>query len=143
MELLVNGGAANPVDLRGTTRRNIIEPRALRRVGGSSVYTVAGLDFSTSRRTLAAEQRLVTTAGYLVMPRMQKVELGDSTPDLLVAKAWRRSDQARARRDWRAGCMSARALVAPREHTWAHGKGSASPATETHAVPLARRSIQG
>src|SRR4029453_10364211 len=42
---------------------NITEPRALRRVDGSSVYTVAGSDLFTSRRILAAEQRLVTTAG--------------------------------------------------------------------------------
>ena len=52
----------------------------MRRVGGSSVYTVAGSYLSTSRRIWAAEQRLVTTAGYLVMPRMQKVELRGLEP---------------------------------------------------------------
>jgi ATP-dependent exoDNAse (exonuclease V) alpha subunit len=35
----------------------------LRRVDGSSVYTVAGSELFTSARILAAEQRLVTTAG--------------------------------------------------------------------------------
>jgi hypothetical protein len=41
----------------------IEEPQALRRTDGSSVYTVAGADLYTSQRILAAEQRLVTTAG--------------------------------------------------------------------------------
>jgi AAA domain len=41
----------------------IEEPEALRRVDGSSVYTVAGADLYTSRRILDAEQRLVATAG--------------------------------------------------------------------------------
>jgi conjugative relaxase-like TrwC/TraI family protein len=42
---------------------NIEEPNALRRVDGSSVYTVAGADLYTSQRILDAEQRLVVTAG--------------------------------------------------------------------------------
>jgi conjugative relaxase-like TrwC/TraI family protein len=41
----------------------IEEPEALRRVDGSSVYTVAGANLYTSRRILDAEQRLVATAG--------------------------------------------------------------------------------
>ena len=41
----------------------ISEPAALRRVDGSSVYTVAGSELFTSARILAAEQRLVATAG--------------------------------------------------------------------------------
>ena len=41
----------------------IEEPEALRRVDGSSVYTVAGADLYTSQRILDAEQRLVATAG--------------------------------------------------------------------------------
>ena len=36
----------------------IEEPEALRRVDGSSVYTVAGADLYTSQRILDAEQRL-------------------------------------------------------------------------------------
>jgi hypothetical protein len=44
-------------------RDGIDEPRALRRVDGSSVYTVAGADLYTSQRILDAEQRLVATAG--------------------------------------------------------------------------------
>ena len=42
---------------------NVEEPEVLRRVDGSSVYTVAGGDLYTSQRILDAEQRLVTTAG--------------------------------------------------------------------------------
>ena len=41
----------------------IEEPDALRRVDGSSVYTIAGADLYTSQRILAAEQRLLTVAG--------------------------------------------------------------------------------
>jgi conjugative relaxase-like TrwC/TraI family protein len=41
----------------------ISEPAVLRRVDGSSVYTVAGSDLFTSARILAAEQRLVGAAG--------------------------------------------------------------------------------
>jgi hypothetical protein len=44
---------------------NIDEPQALRRVDGSSVYTVAGADLYTSQRILDAEQRLLTAAGRL------------------------------------------------------------------------------
>jgi conjugative relaxase-like TrwC/TraI family protein len=41
----------------------IDEPGALRRVDGSSVYTIAGADLYTSQRILDAEQRLLTAAG--------------------------------------------------------------------------------
>jgi conjugative relaxase-like TrwC/TraI family protein len=41
----------------------IEEPEVLRRVDGSSVYTVAGADLYTSQRILDAEARLVTAAG--------------------------------------------------------------------------------
>jgi AAA domain/TrwC relaxase len=41
----------------------IDEPEGLRRVDGSSVYTIAGADLYTSQRILDAEQRLVTVAG--------------------------------------------------------------------------------
>jgi hypothetical protein len=41
----------------------IEEPGALRRVDGSSVYTVAGADLYTSQHILDAEQRLLATAG--------------------------------------------------------------------------------
>jgi conjugative relaxase-like TrwC/TraI family protein len=44
---------------------NIEEPDALRRVDGSSVYTVAGADLYTSQRILDAEKRLLTAAGRL------------------------------------------------------------------------------
>ena len=42
---------------------DIEEPEVLRRVDGSSVYTVAGADLYTSQRILDAEQRLVAAAG--------------------------------------------------------------------------------
>jgi conjugative relaxase-like TrwC/TraI family protein len=42
---------------------NISEPAVLRRIDGSSVYTVAGSELFTSARILAAEQRLVAAAG--------------------------------------------------------------------------------
>jgi conjugative relaxase-like TrwC/TraI family protein len=43
---------------------NITEPEILRRADGSSVYTVAGSELFTSTRILAAEQRLVASAGH-------------------------------------------------------------------------------
>ena len=45
------------------TEDGITEPDTLRRADGSSVYTVAGSELFTSARILAAEQRLVATAG--------------------------------------------------------------------------------
>jgi conjugative relaxase-like TrwC/TraI family protein len=42
---------------------NVQEPEVLRRVDGSSVYTVAGADMYTSQRILDAERRLFTAAG--------------------------------------------------------------------------------
>ena len=42
---------------------NVAEPEVLRRVDGSSVYTVAGADLYTSTRILDAEARLVAAAG--------------------------------------------------------------------------------
>ena len=63
VELLVNEVLRNRSISLAPPDENITEPRALRRVDGSSVYTVAGSDLFTSRRILAAEQRLVTTAG--------------------------------------------------------------------------------
>jgi hypothetical protein len=47
-------------------RDGIEEPDLLRRVDGSSVYTIAGADLYTSQRILDAEQRLLTAAGRLV-----------------------------------------------------------------------------
>src|SRR5215218_2778328 len=41
----------------------VAEPEALRRLDGSSVYSIAGADLCTSQRILDAEQRLVTVAG--------------------------------------------------------------------------------
>src|SRR5215207_6796869 len=44
-------------------RDGIEEPEVLRRLDGSSVYTVAGADLYTSQRILDAEARLVAAAG--------------------------------------------------------------------------------
>jgi conjugative relaxase-like TrwC/TraI family protein len=44
-------------------RNGIEEPEVLRRVDGSSVYTIAGAALYTSQRILDAEQRLLTAAG--------------------------------------------------------------------------------
>jgi ATP-dependent exoDNAse (exonuclease V) alpha subunit len=44
-------------------RDGIEEPEVLRRVDGSSVYTIAGAALYTSQRILDAEQRLLTAAG--------------------------------------------------------------------------------
>jgi conjugative relaxase-like TrwC/TraI family protein len=61
----------------------ISEPKALRRADGSSVYTVAGSELFTSTRILAAEQRLVTTAGRsdgrVLDARMVELALLEST----------------------------------------------------------------
>jgi conjugative relaxase-like TrwC/TraI family protein len=45
-----------------TAPDDLEEPEVLRRVDGSSVYTVAGADLYTSQRILDAEQRLLTAA---------------------------------------------------------------------------------
>ena len=42
---------------------NVAEPEVLRRVDGSSVYTLAGADLYTSQRILDAEARLLAAAG--------------------------------------------------------------------------------
>jgi AAA domain len=47
---------------------NVEEPEALRRVDGSSVYTVAGAALYSSQRILNAERRLVATAGRAAGP---------------------------------------------------------------------------
>jgi hypothetical protein len=47
----------------GAPADNVEEPEVLRRVDGSSVYTVAGADLYTSQRILDAEARLLTAAG--------------------------------------------------------------------------------
>jgi conjugative relaxase-like TrwC/TraI family protein len=46
-----------------STDDGTVEPASLRRSDGSSVYTVAGAELFTSARILAAERRLVATAG--------------------------------------------------------------------------------
>jgi AAA domain len=57
----------------------IEEPDALRRVDGSSVYTVAGAHLYTSMRILDAEQRLVATAG-----RGDSTAVDDTAVDLVL-----------------------------------------------------------
>jgi hypothetical protein len=60
-------------------RDGIDEPQALRRMNGSSVYTVAGADLYTSQRILDAEQRLVAAAG-----RGDGPEVDESAVDLAL-----------------------------------------------------------
>ena len=57
----------------------IQEPEVLRRVDGSSVYTIAGADLYTSQRILDAEQRLIATAG-----RYDGVVVDESAVDLAL-----------------------------------------------------------
>jgi hypothetical protein len=57
---------------------NVEEPEVLRRLDGSSVYTVAGADLYTSQRILDAEARLVSTAG-----RRDGSAVDESAVDLL------------------------------------------------------------
>ena len=59
----------------------IEEPGALRRVDGSSVYTIAGADLYTSQRILDAEQRLLTVAGTATER--------SSTAPLSILPCWR------------------------------------------------------
>ena len=51
---------------------NIEEPEALRRVDGSSVYTVAGADLYTSQRILDAEARLVAAADIAAVRHIEQ-----------------------------------------------------------------------
>jgi conjugative relaxase-like TrwC/TraI family protein len=60
----------------------IAEPKALQRLDGASVYTVAGAELFTSRTILAAEQRLVATAG-----RRDGHALTTAAVDLALLKA--------------------------------------------------------
>jgi hypothetical protein len=64
------------------TEDSISEPDALRRVDGSSVYTVAGSELFTSTRILEAEQRLVATAA-----RTDGQVVDASTVDLALLEA--------------------------------------------------------
>jgi hypothetical protein len=66
------------------TRRDdgITEPVMLRRIDGSSVYTVAGSELFTSARILAAEQRLVAIAG--------PPTAGSWKPALWIWRCWNR-----------------------------------------------------
>jgi conjugative relaxase-like TrwC/TraI family protein len=57
----------------------IEEPDALRRVGGSSVYAIAGANRYTSQRILDAEQRLLAAAG-----RRDGVTINQSAVDLAL-----------------------------------------------------------
>jgi conjugative relaxase-like TrwC/TraI family protein len=62
VDLLVNEVRHRSVALAAPPD-GIEEPGALRRVDGSSVYTIAGADLYTSQAILDAEQRLFTVAG--------------------------------------------------------------------------------
>ena len=113
-----------------------VEPAALRRSDGSSVYTVAGAELFTSARILDAERRLVATAGRTDgAPSMVAVDLAllESAANGAALDAGRPllSDP------WPPGCPAAAAIApaAPavkrprlRPHTGlAGGGGSAAP----------------
>ena len=57
----------------------IEEPGPLRRIDGSSVYSIAGADLYTSQRILDAEQRLLTAAG-----RLDGVSVEETAVDLAL-----------------------------------------------------------
>ena len=63
MDLLVDEVLDHRCVVLTTPHDGIEEPEGLRRLDGSSVYTVAGTDLYTSQRILDAERRLVTAAG--------------------------------------------------------------------------------
>jgi hypothetical protein len=63
VELLVDGVLQHRSVALAAPPDGIEEPSALRRVDGSSVYTIAGADLYTSQRILDAEQRLAAAAG--------------------------------------------------------------------------------
>jgi DNA primase catalytic core len=62
LDLLV-GEVLNSRSISLARPDTVVEPRALKRLDGASVYTVAGAELFTSRRILDAEQRLIATAG--------------------------------------------------------------------------------
>jgi len=70
---------------------SIIEPDELRRVDGSSVYTVGGVHLFTSSKVLAAEQRLVDAAGrhdgYAVESSSVDLALLESTANGITLNA--------------------------------------------------------
>jgi conjugative relaxase-like TrwC/TraI family protein len=70
----------------------IEEPVGLRRVDGSSVYSIAGADLYTSQRILDAEQRLVAVAG-----RRGGTAVGQATVDLAPAGDGRERHRPRYR----------------------------------------------
>jgi conjugative relaxase-like TrwC/TraI family protein len=63
VDLLVNEVLDHRSIALAAPHDGIEEPELLRRVDGSSVYTVAGADLYTSQRIFYAERRLLTTAG--------------------------------------------------------------------------------
>jgi conjugative relaxase-like TrwC/TraI family protein len=70
---------------------DIAEPKALQRLDGASVYTVAGAELFTSRTILAAEQRLVATAarrdGHTLTTAAVDVALVEATANGLSLNA--------------------------------------------------------
>jgi conjugative relaxase-like TrwC/TraI family protein len=62
LDLLV-GEVLNSRSISLARPDTVVEPKALQRLDGASVYNVAGADLFTSRRILDAEQRLIATAG--------------------------------------------------------------------------------
>ncbi|SOC51155.1 MobF family relaxase [Ornithinimicrobium cerasi] len=63
VEQLTQAALARSTAMTSAKADTIVEPEALRRADGSSVYTVAGSQLFTSTAILEAEQRLVAAAG--------------------------------------------------------------------------------
>ena len=102
----------------------IEEPEVLRRVDGSSVYTVAGADLYTSQRILDAEQRLVSTAGR------RDGSAVDARRWIWRCWRWRRTapPSMRGRRHWSARC-------APRGSFAARDRPGRRRKDDRHACP--------
>ena len=87
VDLIVDEALSRSVALAAPDN-GIEEPAVLRRVDGSSVYTVAGSASYTSGRILAAEHRLLATAGrtdgWTVDPAIVELALLESTANGIV-----------------------------------------------------------
>jgi DNA primase catalytic core len=90
LDLLV-GEVLNSRSISLARPDTVVEPRALKRLDGASVYTVAGAELFTSRRILDAEQRLIATAGrrdgYTITTTAVDVALLEATANGLSLNA--------------------------------------------------------
>jgi hypothetical protein len=113
----------------------IEEPGALRRVDGSSVYTLAGADQYTSQRILDAEQRILTVAGI-----RDGTVLDRSVVDLAVLEMAANGsalDTGQASLVWQMCTSGARLqlAIAPRRRREDHGHARPHPGLERRRRP--------